>query len=171
MKYFIIFIITFATTLYTLKWYRKYQKRPSISNIIKAIKEVNINKDFFFLMKEKEIEEMIAEKLRMKFAKTNVNTQYPLSEERQIGARERIDIDINEGKLGIEIKLARSLQRSNERNRLIGQLAFYQNRKYNQNNLLVVIIGRKNKLDNKITQELKNIIEQNNIKFLTLKVD
>lgn len=75
----------------------------------------------------------------------------------------KIDIDVGNGGLGIEVKLAESLLRSTaEIHRLIGQVIYYQKKRYGDN-LLVSIVGLREELDHPILKETYSFLESFNI--------
>jgi hypothetical protein len=82
-----------------------------------------------------------------------------------MGGREKIDLDIGNGKVGIELKLARKLKSRNEVNRLIGQTTMYKNRKYSQNNLIILLVGNTQTYQQPYVQELKQVIEKEALFF------
>jgi len=53
----------------------------------------------------------------------------------------KIDFDLGNGKVGVELKLAKSLFKSANMHRLIGQVEEYQRSKYTKDNLIVVVFG------------------------------
>lgn len=71
----------------------------------------------------------------------------------------KIDIDIGNGKVGVEVKLADSLLKSaSEIHRLIGQSIYYQRKKY-MGNLVVAIAGRQEDLDHPMLKEAFSFLE------------
>jgi hypothetical protein len=97
-----------------------------------------------------------------------VSRQYTLSISNGRGAKERVDIDVGNGRFGIEIKLARLLKKSNERNRLLGQIDLYQTRRYAPENLLVLIVGESSTAEADYMIELRRIIENKGANFMYL---
>lgn len=84
----------------------------------------------------------------------NIKRQYNLSG----NFRPIIDIDLYNGKIGIEIKCAKSLNKNqNEFLRTIGQICFYSKRQYKRN-LLLLIVGTETERTSTIT-ELMEIVE------------
>ena len=75
----------------------------------------------------------------------------------------KIDIDVGNGGIGVEVKLAESLLRSTaEIHRLIGQAIYYQKKRYGDN-LLVSIVGLRDDLDQPILKETYSFLESFNI--------
>ena len=52
----------------------------------------------------------------------------------------KIDFDIGNGKIGVELKMAESLRNPGETQRLIGQAIYYRQRRYGDN-LIVGVVG------------------------------
>ena len=57
----------------------------------------------------------------------------------------RIDLDIGNGKFGIEVKLAEAIATAVEAHRLIGQAVYYQKRRYGDN-LAIAVVGGEDEL-------------------------
>ena len=75
----------------------------------------------------------------------------------------KIDIDVGNGGIGVEVKLAESLLRSTaEIHRLIGQAIYYQKKHYGEN-LLVSIVGLREVLDAPVLKETYSFLESFNI--------
>lgn len=83
----------------------------------------------------------------------------------------KIDFDIGRGKVGIEVKLARSLFKSASLQRLVGQMDDYTQNKYDDKNLIVAVFGTFEEA--KERGYLKNIqekIEAVEAKYLFVKI-
>lgn len=163
---FFILSATAGTTYYIKKEFDKKRNQANIPNIIRILKRIWIIKSKLPEYKESVIETYLAKRLSKYFKQ--IETQKSIGGRK--GAREKIDIDINQGKVGIELKLAKSLKNSNERNRLLGQLDLYLTRKYSEKNLLLVIVGEVSEENTVLMEELKTIIKQKRITFFYLKV-
>lgn len=161
----IILIITAVGTFYAKTLYEKARKAPKLKNVIRVIEHEMAAQMLDKKMSESEVEKIIAQKLKKYFK--NVQTQYQLGGRR--GARERIDIDIDHGTLGIEIKLVKLLKKSNERNRLLGQVDLYKERKYHQNNLLILLAGQEKYQQDEGILELQRILQGKGVGLLYLK--
>ncbi len=79
----------------------------------------------------------------------------------------KCDLDIGDGQVGIELKLANQLSTTNIE-RLLGQVLYYSKRTYKEN-LIVLVVGLEKEYDQKV-RELKNIIEEQKVKFYYLIV-
>ncbi|XOV91643.1 MAG: hypothetical protein ACFHWX_15695 [Bacteroidota bacterium] len=111
---------------------------------------------------EKEIENIIASKLRKEFER--VHQQFNV--EGYIGLK--VDIDVNE-EVGIELKLAKDLQRAHQIHRLFGQAVYYDKRKYD-GNLLVLIVGSNSELKSPVINEVGEFLEELGISVVCLKI-
>ena len=82
----------------------------------------------------------------------------------------KIDIDINDGKVGVEIKILKNLN-SSSYERLLGQAIYYKKRKYDEN-LIILIVGTNSEYKENVQKikELSDIIEDLDVKFLYLNV-
>ncbi len=152
---------------YLLTWYSMRQYQPTVANVIKYLRRIPAQRYITDDWSESEVEQFFAKQLKKKFAKVATQsliggTQY---------ARERIDIDLNNGRLGIEIKLAGMLRKSNERNRLLGQIDLYLARKYSPNALLVLIVGSKKSLAHDHIKEIQQIIEYKKVTCHCVEID
>jgi hypothetical protein len=71
---------------------------------------------------------------------------------------QKIDLDVGNGRVGVEIKLATALLKSNEAQRLIGQLVYYAKKRYGTN-LVAVVVGTQRDLDDSHLAELGAFIQ------------
>lgn len=88
---------------------------------------------------EKHVENLIARQLKNSFDPQDVITQYSIGGNMQL----KSDIDLFNGKVGIELKLAKQLlgkTSSQNIERLFGQVIYYSKLKY-ENNLIVLVVG------------------------------
>ncbi|MCU0445552.1 MAG: hypothetical protein MUE85_11605 [Microscillaceae bacterium] len=150
-----LLIFTALLTFYFKNWYESRKKLPTLSNVKREMTKIFASHPLQTVRNESEIEQLLAPRLGKYFAK--VSTQYPIGGIKN--ARERVDIDVGDGQVGIEIKLARLLRKSNERNRLLGQIELYKERKYKNNNLLVLIVGEADLETEENILELKKILQ------------
>lgn len=83
----------------------------------------------------------------------------------------KMDIDVGQGGVGIELKLAEKVYKSSEFDRLTGQLRNYSKSKYGNDNLIVAIIGDKNhQKERSHIQRIKDLVEEFDGVYLFLKV-
>jgi hypothetical protein len=111
---------------------------------------------------EKKVEKIIFDQLDVLY-KDKVHRQYNIQGFYGL----KIDLDIGDGQVGIELKLASQLSTTSVE-RLLGQVLFYSKRTYKEN-LIVIVVGLQKEYDNKL-RELKSIIEEQKVKFFYLIV-
>jgi hypothetical protein len=128
----------------------------SFDNVITVLENLVVLKRR--LTSEADLERFIATQLAYVFGKEKVSTQYSVGGFLAL----KTDIDIGNGQVGIELKVADNLG-ATDMQRLIGQVIYYRKRFYN-NNLLVFIAGR-NSISSHFT-ELKDFIEELGIKVI-----
>lgn len=128
----------------------------SFDNVITVLENLIVLKRR--LTSEADLERFIAIQLAYVFGKEKVSTQYSVGGFLAL----KTDIDIGNGQVGIELKVADNLG-ATDMQRLIGQVIYYRKRFYN-NNLLVFIAGR-NSISSHFT-ELKDFIEELGIKVI-----
>lgn len=83
----------------------------------------------------------------------------------------RIDFDLGNGMVGIEVKLAESVLKEGENDRLIGQMQKYISRKYNNKNFIIALAGFSTHTRNTIIHELKSDVEKGGGYFVFMKSD
>ncbi|MCS6820776.1 MAG: hypothetical protein NZ551_02805 [Microscillaceae bacterium] len=137
----------------------------TMENVLYVLRSTGIHATWAEKATEQAIEQYIAQKLARYFSP--VHTQYKFVPGKY--RRERIDIDLGEGKIGIEVKLAKLLKKSNERNRLLGQIDFYLQTHYTINTLLVVIVGQAHDWENKYLKEALSLLKRKRCKVFLLK--
>jgi hypothetical protein len=131
---------------------------PTSDNVISKLKECILDKRR--IKSEKDAEEQIGDFLSMYFR--DVMPQYNLVG--YLGLK--IDLDINDGKFGVEVKLADSLLNNNsEVFRVFGQAVYYSKKQYGEN-FLVAVVGTKNDLDEPIVREAMSFLNSISIKWL-----
>lgn len=146
-------------------YYAKWQRQPNHKRVLTVIEQFAQRYTLPEQLSEAEIELQLAQVLAKRFEE--VNTQFLLSNSRH--SRERIDIDLGNGCFGIELKKAQSLRRSNERNRLLGQVDMYYNRGYHSENFLVVLAGKAVLEAHPAIVEIKELLKQKKTRFFYLK--
>jgi len=110
---------------------------------------------------EKNVENVISKQLNDEFGK--VHQQYSIGG--FLGLK--CDIDLHDGKVGIEVKLAKELTTSGIE-RLFGQVLYYSRRTY-KNNLIVLIVGTKKEFT-RIIEEIEDILNEIGVEFIYLEV-
>jgi len=136
--------------------------QPSVENVIDNLKHLEIEKELVKL--EKDAEDMISTFLA-KFYR-DVLSQFYIGG--SLGLK--IDLDINNSEIGIELKLASSLLNNpTEMFRLIGQAFFYRNRRYH-NNLIIALVGSKGDLNHPDVLETLRCLEELNIRCVGIRL-
>ena len=131
---------------------------PTSDNVISKLKECILDKRR--IRSEKDAEEQIGNFLSMYFR--DVMSQYKLGG--YIGLK--IDLDINNGEFGVEVKLADSfLNNNSEVFRVFGQAVYYSKKQYGEN-FLVAVVGTEHDLDEPIVREAMSFLNSISIKWL-----
>lgn len=129
----------------------------TISDVLEVLAETKISPQQ--LKNEKNIEKILVQRLQTEFSK------YPVTQQYSIGGYwgMKADIDINNGFIGIELKLASVLDNSASNvQRLFGQVVYYSNRQY-KNNLIVVIVGDAKTKEAAFMKEIFSFLKQLNV--------
>lgn len=109
---------------------------------------------------EANIEDRIQKHLVKAFGKENVDTQHYLGGNSGL----KCDVDLFNGRCGIEIKLADQLESMNNAQRALGQVLYYT-RYYARENLMLLVVGRDAELSPRL-KELKEHVENLQIHFV-----
>lgn len=107
---------------------------------------------------EKSIETQLVKFLKQKFIE--VTPQFGI-EGRNARA---IDIDVADGTAGIELKDAKKVVKTAEMDRVKSQLLAYQDKRY-QDNLILMVVGEKEDKDDSCLIELKEYCKKNKVKY------
>lgn len=133
---------------------------PSVETIIQLIRE-EIRAPRYVYYKddnpEKAMENVLAKQFAEKFGKHNVTQQYSVGGFLSL----KCDIDLFDRKCcGIELKLAKQLKNSaTAMQRVIGQIVYYSRRCYQENGLILLVVGTEKELDSKL-DELRKFVEE-----------
>ncbi len=122
----------------------------NLNMVLKSLKKFKVPKT---IKSEKDVEAKIHKHLFEEFKDHPVATQYNIGG--YLGFTS--DIDIADGHIGIEIKLTRELTKKKSQNiqRLFGQIVYQVKRKYKGNNrLIVLIVGPVEKEGSSILREI-----------------
>jgi hypothetical protein len=140
-----------------------YKKVTSISGyeVFEKLENLQIKKAQY--TDEKKVEKIIFDQLEILY-KDQVHRQYNI--QGYLGLK--CDIDLGDGQVGIELKLANQLSNSTNIERLLGQVLYYSKRTYKEN-LIVIVVGLEKEYDLKI-KELQSIIEEQKVYFYYLVV-
>lgn len=82
-----------------------------------------------------------------------------------------IDIDIANGKAGIEVKVAHELLKESGWDRAIGQVVKYQRKKYNKENLIFVVVGYESDFRNSMLSDIEDDVHNSKCLFWFSKAD
>lgn len=104
------------------------------------------------LTTEKDFEKFVSDQLIKTFGKEQVHRQFSVGGFLAL----KTDIDIGNGQVGIELKIADNLSAA-DMQRVVGQVLYYKKRFYNDN--LILFIVSKTKISSSI-KELKDFIEE-----------
>ncbi len=110
------------------------------------------------LVTEKDFEKFTWEQLAYVFGKERVARQYSVGGFLAL----KTDIDVGNGQVGIELKIADSLT-ATDMQRLIGQVLYYKKRFYNSN--LLVFLASRSSISSHI-KELKEFVEELGVKVI-----
>ncbi|MBR2450720.1 MAG: hypothetical protein IKB40_04440 [Paludibacteraceae bacterium] len=111
--------------------------------------------------KEGKIQKCIFKYLQSVYGNVNVKTEYSVGGYWGM----RSDIDLFNGQVGIELKVAEQLLNATHVERLIGQVVYYTKRRYTTNNLIVLVVGREKEYGAPM-KEIETIIESLGCTFL-----
>lgn len=104
---------------------------------------------------EEKVENRILAQLEKAFGKENVDNQHYVGGNNGL----KCDIDLYNGKCGIELKLADQLDSANNLQRALGQVIYYSHCTYKENDLILLVVGTAAELSPKL-KELKEIIDE-----------
>ena len=116
----------------------------------------DLNLNLYYSDTEAKVEDRILKQLEKVFGKENVDSQHYVGGNHEL----KCDIDLYNGKCGIEIKLADQLENAGNTQRALGQVVYYSHCTYKENDLILLVVGTSAELSPKL-KELKEII--NNI--------
>lgn len=108
---------------------------------------------------EKTIETQLIKYMKKRFVE--VTPQYTL------GGRipTVIDMDVANGVAGIELKDAKSVVKSNEFNRMKGQIQYYKETRYKDDNIFLLVVGEHEDRENSRLIEVKDFCLKNQIRY------
>ncbi len=128
---------------------------PTKENAVRLLRELRLPSRA--LRSEADVEEAVAEYLGRRFQA--VCEQYSIGG--MLGLK--IDVDIGDGQVGVELKLADSiLGNTNEFHRLIGQAIYYDRRRY-RGNLVICVAGQHDDAEDPLLRDLFTLLESYNI--------
>jgi hypothetical protein len=127
--------------------------------VVNAINSLEIKKTLY--VNEKKVEDFICAELDKEIGKAH--QQYNIGG--YLGLR--IDIDMGDGQVGIELKLAKELNTTNIE-RLFGQVIYYSKRVY-KDRLIVVIVGTDKEYTN-VVKEVEKFINELGVRFVYKRI-
>ena len=116
--------------------------------------------------KEGKVQNNILKQLQVIYGAENVQKEYSIGGYWGM----RSDLDLFDGKIGIELKIAEQLKKATNVERLIGQTIYYTKRKYSYGNLIVLVGGKEKEYDASM-REIENIINSIGGHFIYYKVN
>lgn len=128
----------------------------SVENVSEVLENILIPKNK--LNREADLEHFLGWELAYVFGKDKISNQYSVGGFLAL----KTDLDVGNGKVGIELKIADNLT-ATDMQRLIGQALYYKNRFYKEN--LLVLIASKYSIASHI-KELSDFIEELGIKVI-----
>jgi len=127
--------------------------------------KVEINEKLKYGYTEKSIQKQLLSYLRERFV--HVTEEYGIEGQNAT----KIDFDIGQGRVGVEIKIALSVYKTADLHRLSGQIEDYIKYKYDQDNLLVIIFGeKKHTADRAMMNRVREKVEDKNAGFLYIEI-
>lgn len=136
---------------------------PTMENVVDNLRRIILPRRS--INTEKDAEEIISQYLLNYYR--DVIKQYSVGGIRGL----KIDIDINDGKFGIEIKLVESLFKNpSEIFRMIGQAVYYSKKLYGSN-LVLAVVGTKDDLDEPVVREASNFLEGIEIRIVPVLME
>lgn len=81
-----------------------------------------------------------------------------------------IDLDIGNGKVGVEVKIARELFKSGTWDRAIGQIVKYTKKKYKDGNFILLVVGDDDDFRNSILSEVEDDVKEHKGVFCFAKI-
>lgn len=108
---------------------------------------------------EKSVENQLVKFMKERFVE--VTPQYTL------GGRipTVIDMDVANGVAGIELKDAKSVVKSNEFNRMKGQIQYYKETRYKDDNIFLLVVGEHEDKENSRLIEVMDFCLKNQIRY------
>ncbi len=112
--------------------------------------------------KEEDVQADLFKYLKSKIE--NVSQQYIL----EGITKNAIDFDLGSGKIGLELKTARSIIKEEQRQRAIGQMIFYMQRKYKEGNYILAIVGEPEFVNSSSYKDISKtvVMQKGNILFI-----
>lgn len=110
--------------------------------------------------KEKRVQKTLFKQLIDKYGKEVVTTEYAIGGNWKMA----IDVDMFNGTYGIELKVAEQLKTAANVERLLGQVVYYNKRRY-KGNMIVMVVGKSSEYNSAI-KEIGEFIHDMGIHFI-----
>jgi hypothetical protein len=135
-----------------------------VTDVEKVLKEIEtFSSSVKSLTAEWDLETELHKHLKEKFH--TVERQFYLGGAKAL----KIDLDIGNGRIGVELKLASKLVDSAEKHRFIGQMLDYTSKRYKPENFILVVAGSREIRDEVSLREIRGFVQQKS-KFYFLEV-
>ena len=128
--------------------------KVSVYKKVEAFIQDELTINLYSTDEESNVEDRISKQLKKTFGTENVDNQHFVGGNNGL----KCDIDLYNGKCGIEIKLADQLENAINLQRALGQVIYYLHCTYKKNDLILLVVGRKAELSPKL-KELKEILD------------
>ncbi len=142
-------------------------EKVSVKRLMKDLKKLILRKEarLKFGYRESSIQAQLDKQLRDLYE--SVQKEYRLESNNGLS----IDFNLGRGKVGIEVKLAKSIFKSAGLQRLVGQLKDYTDAKYDNRNLIVLVAGEEHHLADRVQlDKVRQRVEDEKAHFVFLKV-
>lgn len=140
---------------------------PSVEDVAQVIedsisfKSTVLRESITYDSKENKVQRSIAKQLKDIYGSDMIDTEYSIGGHKGM----RCDIDIANGAVGLELKVAEQLKSASNIERLVGQVVYDCWCRYKHNNFIVVVVG-KEKENDAAMKELADIIHSLGAKFI-----
>lgn len=132
----------------------------SLDSVLEILEGINLSPNQ--LKSEKTVEKLIASELASEFGANNVHQQYSIPG--YFGMK--VDLDIGDGEVGVELKLASALDNSVANvQRLFGQAIYYKKRQYGES-LIIAIVGNSKLQEKPFMQEIKKHLNEIGVEYV-----
>jgi hypothetical protein len=137
-----------------------YDNERKIAHIIRVIKNWEISKVLLKNLLENDFRDILLDELNKQIgeasAKFNIGKYADL----------KPDIDISKGFFGIDLKMSKSLYKTSEMERAIGQAYLYSTEMYTNNNYMFLIIGSEKDNNEEKIKDFERIVKKFNGRIL-----
>lgn len=149
-----------------------FSTTPTTEDVVRTIKD-NISfspsvlrESDTYDSKENKVQRSIAKQLENIYGKNLIDSEYSIGGHKGM----RCDVDIANGAVGIELKVAEQLRSAAHIERLVGQVVYDCWIRYKTGNFIVVVVGKEKENDAPM-QELAEIIRSLGAQFIYKSVE